>query len=284
MNEFNSELVVLNAIKSPIDNRDWIITDVLSELQDTLDYRYMLQPIRNQGSQGTCYAQSAACAKEWQEKINYNFNNYFSPQFFYNYRPNIYDDNDNNNDGMFGRDVMKLLLDIGICTEKEYPYGLIEDKNIINSSVIKNALNHKIKSYARVTSIDSLKLSLFKNGPCLISFPIYNYSMEMWKSTIKDTEIIGGHAMTVVGYTNDSFIIRNSWGSSWGDNGYCYYKLNDWGVHWEIWSIVDDKSIIIKPIDDKETKKNNNNSCFKMLFIISSYFVYKIYNLFQRKK
>ena len=30
----------------------------------------------------------------------------------------------------------------------------------------------------------------------------------------------GGHAVSIVGYTPDHFIVRNSWGTSWGDRGF----------------------------------------------------------------
>jgi C1A family cysteine protease len=32
----------------------------------------------------------------------------------------------------------------------------------------------------------------------------------------------GGHAVALVGYTKDYFIVRNSWGTSWGDKGFAY--------------------------------------------------------------
>jgi len=32
----------------------------------------------------------------------------------------------------------------------------------------------------------------------------------------------GGHAVAMVGYTPDRFIVRNSWGTSWGDKGFVY--------------------------------------------------------------
>jgi hypothetical protein len=33
-----------------------------------------------------------------------------------------------------------------------------------------------------------------------------------------------GHAVALVGYTQDHFIVRNSWGLTWGDNGFAYAK------------------------------------------------------------
>lgn len=36
----------------------------------------------------------------------------------------------------------------------------------------------------------------------------------------------GGHAIAIVGYTPDRFIVRNSWGTSWGDQGFGYASLS----------------------------------------------------------
>lgn len=35
----------------------------------------------------------------------------------------------------------------------------------------------------------------------------------------------GGHAVAIVGYTADRFIIRNSWGTGWGDKGFGYASV-----------------------------------------------------------
>ncbi|UCC97678.1 MAG: C1 family peptidase [Phycisphaerales bacterium] len=34
--------------------------------------------------------------------------------------------------------------------------------------------------------------------------------------------LYGGHAVALVGYTRDYFIVRNSWGTAWGDRGFVY--------------------------------------------------------------
>ena len=41
---------------------------------------------------------------------------------------------------------------------------------------------------------------------------------------INKEELLGGHAVLVCGYNDvtPKWIVRNSWGSSWGDNGYFY--------------------------------------------------------------
>ena len=236
---------ILNLKKSPDDSRDILFT-IDSNYPEILDYRSLLMPIRNQGSQGTCYAQSACCMKEWQEKNDYGLKEYLSPQFFYNNRFNKYDEDQNNDDGMFGRDVMKLLSNVGVCLEKNYEYGRIEDRESIPENIYNEAKLHCIRSYARVTTLEQLKKSLWMNGPCLIAFPVYNYGLKMWKQD-ENQEFSGGHAMTVVGYDDDGFIIRNSWGENWGDNGYCIYPYSEWGSHWEIWTTVDLDTEIQKP-------------------------------------
>jgi hypothetical protein len=35
----------------------------------------------------------------------------------------------------------------------------------------------------------------------------------------------GGHAVALVGYTRDRFIVRNSWGNGWGDKGFAHASL-----------------------------------------------------------
>jgi len=44
--------------------------------------------------------------------------------------------------------------------------------------------------------------------------------------TYQPATVRGGHAVALVGYTPDRFIVRNSWGTGWGDQGYAYASLD----------------------------------------------------------
>ena len=117
--------------------------------------------------------------------------------------------------------------------------------------------------------MDSLKFALYKNGPCLIGVPVWNFGPEMWKRNNGDVNSYGGHAMTVVGYNDDEehFIIRNSWGERWGDKGYGYYKYKDWGCHWEIWSTIDDTTDIdnIEPEIPEPNEDTSVRNCLQWI-------------------
>ena len=143
-------------------------------------------------------------------KHDININEYMSPQFIYNNRKN------QDSEGMYGRDVMNILRKKGICFEKNYEYGKIESPNQIEKKLYDIAKNHIISNYARVYTIDALKKALIKNGPCYIAVPVYNYSTTMWKPDNPGDQSKGGHAMTLVGYNTEGFIIRNSWGEELG--------------------------------------------------------------------
>ena len=272
MSDNNVNNFLLCVQPSPDDERDWIAENIFSKLlkaADVYDLRNDLNTVRNQGRQGSCAAQTAACMKEWQEKQNIGYDNYMSPQFIYNNRVN------QDGEGMYGRDVMKILNKTGIVEEKFYKYGLIEKQENIDENLYERAINYKIKGYAKILTMDGLKKALQKNGPCYVSFPVYNFGKRFWKSDSSKRK--GGHAVTIVGYNELGFIIRNSWGTGWNGNGYTIYSYEDWGSHWEIYTTIDDNSSKIlpddpkdNPEDDSEEDDNSNNQniftkCFSYL-------------------
>jgi len=239
---------IVNIVESPQDSRDYKACVLYTNTKYPKKYsiRDKLNPVRNQGFQGTCAAHTAACMKEYQELIDNKFKGYMSPQFIYNLRKN------KDSEGMYSRDVMKILHKKGICEEIEYPY---ETENEISDELIKSAQKNKIQGYAKIETIDELKRAIFINGPCLISVPTYNYSSRMWHPEHKNQKRIGGHAMTVVGWDKIGFEIRNTWSFQWADKGYTIFPYDDWGKQWEVWTTIDEKT------GNPPLKKKKRRSC-----------------------
>jgi hypothetical protein len=46
--------------------------------------------------------------------------------------------------------------------------------------------------------------------------------LSKYDKAAKENGGYGGHAVCLVGYTKDSFIVRNSWGTKWGDDGFAH--------------------------------------------------------------
>ena len=48
---------------------------------------------------------------------------------------------------------------------------------------------------------------------------------------------MGYHAIAIVGYDKNGFIIRNSWGKSYADGGYTYIPEDEMNYFVELWTI-----------------------------------------------
>src|SRR3990172_4879975 len=228
---------------SPDDPRDQIFENArqlarsrsdqpVASLPKTLDLRPFLNSPRNQGRRGTCAAFASSAIKEYHERIESQCQEYFSPNSVYFYRLN------KPAEGMYLRDAMDILLNQGIAPEFDFPYqGSIEPESVPRPAIDKMA-NYRIKEYARINAIQGLKEALLHFGPCIIAFPVYDNRPEFWRVKSSDVRN-GGHAVAVVGYNAQGFIIRNSWGSSWNGDGHVLYPYTEWGVHWEVWSAMD---------------------------------------------
>lgn len=230
----DGEIPKLNVLRSPPDVRDWEAATIYRtiKLPDVVDYREVMLPIRDQGTQGSCAAMAGAAMKEWQEHLELDIHDYMSPQFIYNNREDI------SQEGMHMRDLMEILKQKGDCLESAFPYG---SSGKPSQETYVAAAIYRTLNYAFVDTIDLVKTSLYINGPCIIAVPVYNYSERMWYQNSGES-FLGGHALCVVGYNLEGFIIRNSWGKNWGKEGYCIMPYSDFGLQWELWTTIDAKS------------------------------------------
>lgn len=91
-----------------------------------------------------------------------------------------------------------------------------------------------IDDYALIGSELALKTAILLNGPCIGALPVYNDSSTFWKGT----SLQGGHAIAITGWNENGFIIRNSWGSFWGDSGYTVLPYKDIDMFYELWTLI----------------------------------------------
>lgn len=117
----------------------------------------------------------------------------------------------------------------GIDTEVSYPYTALDG----NCNYLKNSTGANVKNVVNISKGDtsSLLQAVYTIGPISIAidtsdnFQFYSsgiYSSSECSKTYLD------HAVLVVGYGvtpsgKKYYIIKNSWGASWGMNGYIYW-------------------------------------------------------------
>ena len=86
----------------------------------------------------------------------------------------------------------------------------------------------KINAYFNLgTDLVAWKAWLATNGPILTRLGVDRTWDDATVTTgnldlYKSNTVRGGHAVAVVGYTTTRFIVRNSWGTGWGDKGFAY--------------------------------------------------------------
>ena len=223
---------------------------------NTLDLRNNIGPVRDQGTLGSCASFASSAMKEWQERIEGNFNGYLSPAYIYINRRNL------PQEGMYLSDVCDILANKGTCTESSYNYSNLTSNpnpnnikpNNLPSNVIKEANKYRTSNSVLIETINDLKTAFYLHGPCIMGVLIY-YPMNkhMWVPTDPnnlDTNWAGGHAMAIVGYNNNGFIIRNSWSERWNPQNtydmrghdylpYEHFKYLTFDYGGEVWSTTD---------------------------------------------
>jgi C1A family cysteine protease len=90
------------------------------------------------------------------------------------------------------------------------------------------AAQRKIASYYNLRkNTQDWKKCLATHGPVLTALNID----DTWRNAahtdgqlevFQPATVEGSHSICIVGYTRDRFIIRNSWGEDWGDEGFGY--------------------------------------------------------------
>lgn len=227
--------------KSPFDMRDILGKNVFQGIKivNGVDLRPKLRSVRNQKTTSMCCAFAVACIKELQENNDIGIMETFSPEYIYSKRETPV--------GMYGRDAMNILLKYGCCLEQSYPFQGKKE-----SYAEEEAGHFKIDRYAKIETIEDCKKALSSECICVVSLPYYGKKIEFWKG---EGNVELGHAVAIVGYNDVGFLIRNSWGESYGDLGYTILSYSDWGLIWDCYTAYDSKTIDFKKKEQVLNKK-----------------------------
>lgn len=207
----------------------------LKEKSDKRDYKYIskttkgqlfpenfkleLTDIKDQGIVNSCVAHVLSSFLE----SNYiDEKRKFSTGFIYGYRPFGY----SQEQGMYPRQAIKTLKNIGDVEYKDFEHNkeMDEIKKLVDNDIEKLkalASEFKIQSYARIYQENEIKNCLLQGTPVPISIPVYD-NIELDNHNIiqiTDKEISGYHMLLIYGWNELGYLIQNSWGKDWGDNG-----------------------------------------------------------------
>jgi C1A family cysteine protease len=207
---------------------------VPGKLPPSIDLRPKCSPIENQENLGSCTANALVGNLEYLKMQQLQKVMDFSRLFVY-YNERVITNSVNEDSGAALRDGIKTLARLGDCPENECQYIIENFTKKPSSKAYQDALNYQILSYYRINSLHEMKHTLSTLYPFVFGFSVYESfeSPEIAKTGIvpmpnKDERLIGGHAVMAVGYDENKqvFIVRNSWGASWGDKGYCYFPYD----------------------------------------------------------
>ena len=189
-----------------------------------------LSPILDQGSVGDCVANAFAFIISMQTK------GYIKPSRLFHYcNSRILDDTTLSDDaGTYIRTACTAISREGVCQETVWPY-ITSNFNVFPPLEVYKASNRfKTFTYVFVAQdLNTLKACLTTNQKPII-FGFLVYSSFMTQSVASNgqvplpnthTETLqGGHCMNIVGFndTTQRFTCANSWGTRWGDKGFCY--------------------------------------------------------------
>lgn len=179
--------------------------------------------VRSQGTCGSCWAFATVAVYEANIKIHLGKTVDLSEQ-----QVNSCDNSSNGCSG--GWEAWDFIKKTGgLATESCYPYTGTDSYCKTDCPV-----SFPIDNFWNVTnSVDALKDAVYNHGAvwtsvCVDSY-FQNYSGGTFSNTSNSTN---NHAVVICGWDDSrgAWLMKNSWGTSWGENGYMWIKYNANGI------------------------------------------------------
>lgn len=204
-------------------------TPLLGNLPQSIDLSDDFPVPGNQGQQSSCVGWALSYLKTYQEKAERKWslnaqNHNFSPAYIYN---QIRLSKSSCEGGSNFVDGMNLLRREGAATLADFPYDETSCDALPNNFVKQTARQFSIADWRRVNPQDEIeiKTQVASGFPVAIGMTVDESFRHLHGPAIytgPTAASIGGHAMVVVGYSDEksAFKVINSWRTSWGDGGF----------------------------------------------------------------
>jgi C1A family cysteine protease len=205
---------------------------LLENLPPSVDLRDKCPNVYDQGQLGSCTANALGGVFQF-EQLKQQLAGFMPSRLFIYYNTRSLEGTVNEDAGATLRNTLKTMVDVGVCPEKIWNYNTMCFKKKPNDGCYVEAVGHQVLEYLRVThSLPEIKLCLSLGNPVAFGVVLYESFMsdEVARTgnvpmpNLQTESAIGGHAIMAVGYedSKNALIMRNSWGTSWGDRGYFY--------------------------------------------------------------
>lgn len=216
------------------DQRDYLYAapfEAGTPLPSKVDLRQNCPPVYDQGQLGSCTANAIAGAIEF-DRMKQNLIPLFTPsRLFIYYNERSIEGTTASDSGAQIRDGIKSIGAQGVCPEPEWPYDISKFENQPPASCYQDAVAHKAILYKRlVRDLNQMRGCLASGYPFVLGITVYaSFESQAVAQSgqvpmpASNEQLLGGHAVLAVGYDDDqqTLLVRNSWGPSWGMNGYC---------------------------------------------------------------
>lgn len=138
------------------------------------------------------------------------------------------------------------LMKNGIVADSCFPYtagtGVAPKCNTTTCADGSKPKKYKCADKVHPKTVSDIKKELAFSGPMEGAFTVYedffNYKSGVYQHV--EGDMAGGHAIKVLGYGSengvDYWLCANSWGSSWGENGFFKIKQGDSGINDSMWA------------------------------------------------
>ncbi len=216
----------------------------------SVDLRSQCPPIYDQGQLGSCTANGISAAIHFDRMKQQLTPDFIPSRLFIYYNERVMENTVNSDAGAAIRDGIKSVAQQGDCPETEWPYDVSQFANKPAPKCYKDARKYKAVQYQAVMQILSqMKGCLASGYPFVFGFTVYESfeSPQVAQTGLvpmpgQTEKVLGGHCVVAVGYDDSQqrFIVRNSWGTGWGLQGYCtmpYAYLADANLSSDFWTV-----------------------------------------------